>query len=148
MGSELLTKGAKAFDLGSGLLPNPNLQAQPHRKHLSPIKNQKAFTRSLSQTAQPNSDCTSFEKLPSANSSSLPPSQASSPIRVPVTPLDPAFKFSASPCGIVNHPNDWSELIFSGDRRAIPPLSEAKAINDSRKVGESLILKANPNEQS
>nr|POF18386.1 hypothetical protein CFP56_37871 [Quercus suber] len=146
MGSELLTKGAKAFDLGSGLLPNSNLQAQPHIKHLSSIKNKKAFTRSLSQIAQPNSDHTSLEKLPFPSSSSLPPSHASSHICVPVTPLDPTFKFSASLCGVVNHPNDRSEPIFSGDQRAIPPLSEAKAINSGGKVGESFNLKANPDE--
>ena len=146
MGSNLLTKGVKAFDTSSGLLPNPTSQAQTQRKHLSSIKSKKALARSLSQLSQPNTDRTSLEKLLSASSSFLPPFHASSPNRVPVPSFNPAFKFSASPCGEVNHPSGQSEPLFSGDQRAIPSLTETKVINSSGKVGESLNLKTNPDE--
>ena len=144
LGSELLTKGAKAFDSVSGLLPNPNLQAQPHRKALSSIKSKKAFARSLSQLPHPNSDRTTVEKLPSASSCPLPPSLTSSPICVPVTAIDPNFKFSASSCGVVNHPNDRSGPLLSGDRPAISSPIEAKASNGGGKVGEFSDHNINP----
>ena len=144
LGSKLLTKGAKAFDSVSGLLPNPNLQAQPHKKPLSSIKNKKAFARSLSQLSQPNSDRTTVEKLPSASSCPLPPSLTSSPICVPAIPIDPNFKFSASSCGVVNHPNDRSEPLLSGDWLAISSPIEAKASNGGGKVGEFSDHNINP----
>lgn len=85
-------------------------------------------------------------KLLFANPNSLPPSHASLPTREPFPPFDPTFKFSASPCDEVDHQSGRSEPRFSGDRQAISSLPEAKAINNGGKVGESLNLKANPDE--